>query len=164
MLKKIVLFALLLLPLGAFAQEKIAYFNSSEIIVIMPEFKQMQDSLQKTQTGMEREMEILREEYNKKYQAFMDESDGLSESIKIRRMQDIQNLEERAALYGQQAQQELIQLQKVLFEPIEKKIHDALQAVGAANNFLYILEGATLLYVSPNAVDATPLVQKHLKL
>ena len=164
MLKKFVLFALLLLPLGAFAQEKIAYFNPSEIIVIMPEYKQMQDSLQKTSAYMQKEMDILREEYSKKYQAFMNESEGLIESIKIRRMQEIQDLEQRASLYSEQSQQELEQLYQALMTPINKKVRDAVQAVGAANNFLYILHGESLLYVSPHAIDATPLVQKQLRL
>ena len=164
MLKKIVLCALIVLPLGAFAQEKIAYFNPSEIFVIMPEFKQMQDSLQKVQAYMQNELVGLRDEYNKKYQAFMNESDGLIESIKIRRMQEIQDLEQRAALYSEQAQQDLMQLQQTLSEPIQKKLRDAVQAVGAANNYLYILEGGSVWYISPNAIDATPLVQKYLKL
>ena len=164
MLKKIALFALLLLPLGAFAQEKIAYFNPMEIYVIMPEYKQMQDSLQKTSAEMEKEMEILREEYNKKYQAFMNESEGLIESIRIRRLQEIQSLEERATLNNEQFQQALMQLQQSLSAPVKKKMTDAIQAVGAANNFLYILDGSVLLYWSPNAIDATPLIQKYLKL
>jgi outer membrane protein len=164
MLKKIVLFALLLLPAGAIAQEKIAYFNPSEIIVIMPEWKQMQDSLQKMQTFMQKEMEILREEYNKKYQALMNEGEGLIESIKLRRMQEIQDLEQRASVFNEQSQQELEQTYRTLSEPIQKKIRDAVQAVGKAHNFLFVLEGNGLWYISPNAADATPLVQRQLGL
>ena len=164
MLKKIVLFALLLLPLGVFAQEKIAYFNLTEVYVIMPEFKQMQDSLQKTQAAMEKELQVLQEEYNKKYQSLMEEGEGLIESIKMRRLQDVQSLEERINLFYEQSRQQLAQLQQALSEPIEKKINDAVQAVGASNNFLYILRGEAISYISPNAIDATKLVQKYLKL
>jgi len=164
MLKKIVLFALLLLPLGAFAQEKIAYFNPQEIYVIMPEFKQMQDSLQRTQLEMEKELKMLQDEHIQKTQALMNESDGLLESTKLRRLQEINGLEERINLTSEQFQQALGQLQQALAIPIQKKVQDAIQAVGAANNFLYILDAAALLYVSPNAVDATQLIQKHLKL
>ena len=164
MLKRIVLFTLLVLPLGVFGQEKIAYFNPQEIYVIMPEFKQMQDSLQKTHAIMKKELDNLQDEYTKKYQALMEEGDKLIESIKLRRLQEIQGIEERANLYNEQAQQELMQLQQALLVPIQKKVNDAVQAVGAANNFLYILSGEVLLYTSPNAVDATPLIQKYLKL
>jgi len=164
MLKKIILCALILLPLGAFAQEKIAYFNPKEVIVIMPEYKQMEDSIQKTRAFMVRELEGMQDEYKNKYQAFMNEGEGLIESIKIRRYQEIQDLEQRAALYNEQSQQELEQLYVKLMEPIQKKVRDALQAVGAANNFLYILDASVLLYTSPNAIDATKLIEKYLKL
>jgi outer membrane protein len=166
MFKKIVLFALIVLPIGAFAQDKIAYFNPAEIYAIMPEVKQMQDSLQKVQTEVQAELQIMKDEYNKKYQAFMNESEGLIESIKIRRMNEISDLEQRAQLFQEDASQRLMQTQQSLAEPIQKKVHDALQAVGAANNFLYILDASLNIapYISPNAIDATPLVQKQLKL
>ncbi|MDR2804440.1 MAG: OmpH family outer membrane protein [Dysgonamonadaceae bacterium] len=164
MLKKIVLFALILLPLGAFAQEKIAYFNPAEVIVIMPEYKQMQDSLEKTQAAIQTELKVLQEEYNKKYQAFMSEGDSLIESIKIRRLQEIQDMEQRASVYNEQSQQELSKLYQSLLAPIQLKVRDAIQAVGKANGFVYILNAEGLLYTSPNAIDATPLVQKQLGL
>jgi outer membrane protein len=164
MLKKIVLFALLLLPLGALAQEKIAYFNPAEVIVIMPEYKQMEDSVQKTQAANEAEMQIIREEYDRKYQDFMKESDTLSETIKIRRMQDIQGIEQRAANFNEQAQKQLQDLYQALMAPIQQKVNDAVQAVGKANGFTYILRAEVLLYMAPTSVDATPLVQKQLGL
>jgi outer membrane protein len=164
MFKKIILAALLMLPLGAFAQEKIGYFNSQEIIVIMPEFKKMQDSIQTTQTAIKAELATMQEEYNKKYQAFMKEGETLIESIRIRRMQEIQDLEQRASTYAEQSQQQLQQLQQSLLDPIQQKVRAAIQEVGKENGFTYILDAAGLLYVATTATDATPLVQKKLKL
>jgi outer membrane protein len=164
MFKKIILFALLALPLGVVAQDKIAYFHSSEIIVIMPEYKQAQDSLQKTQEAIQSELAVLQEEYNKKYQAFMKEGDTMIESIKIRRMQEIQDIEQRTATFTEQSRVNLQQLSERLFTPIQQKVRDAIKAVGVANNFTYVLDGQTLLYIAPNAIDATPLVQKQLGL
>lgn len=165
MLKKIVLLALILLPLGAFAQEKIAYFSPAEVIVIMPQYKQMQDSLQKMQVANEKEMEVMQEDYKRKYDAFMKESDTLTENIKIRRMQEIQDIENRASQFFEFAQKQLSEAQQALLAPIHQKLRDAIQAVGKANNFLYILDASSVvLYMSPSAVDATPLIQKQLGL
>jgi outer membrane protein len=164
MLKKIILLALVVLPLGAFAQEKIAYFNRMEVFVIMPEYKQMQDSIQKMQTENEAEMQVIREEYDRKYQAFMKDGDTLSEAIKIRRMQEIQDIEQRAATFNENSQKRLQDLYQALLAAIQQKVSDATQAVGKANGFTYILNAEALLYVAPNAIDATPLVQKQLGL
>lgn len=165
MVRKIVLFALLLLPLGVCAQEKIAYFNSAEVIMVMPEYTQMQDSIQKTQEAIKKEMAVMEEEYSTKYQAFMAEAEGLIESIRVRRMQEIQDIEQKAAKYNEDSQLQLQQLYEKLMAPIQQKVRDALQTVGAENNYAYILEaGATVLYVNPASPDATPLVKQKLGL
>jgi outer membrane protein len=164
MLKKIVLFALMLLPVGAFAQDKIAYFSSAEVVTVMPEYTQMQDSIQKTQNAIEIELSTMQEEYRKKYDAFMKEGQTLIESIKIRRMQEIEDLGQRASTYREQAEQQLQELYGQLLTPIQQKVRDAVQAVGNDNNFTYILDAAGLLYVSPTAINATPLVKKKLGL
>jgi outer membrane protein len=164
MLKKIVLFALLLLPLGAIAQEKIAYFNSTEVVTVMPEYAQLQDSIQKTQLAIRAELASMEDEYTKKYQAFMIEADTLIETIKVRRMTEIQDLEQRAATYSEQSQEQLKQLYEQMLAPIQQKVRDAIQSVGADNGFTYILDGGSLLYVSQSATNATPLVKKKLGL
>lgn len=165
MFKKIVLFALLFIPVSLFAQDKIAYFNSAEVITVMPEYAQMQDSIQKMQTEFQKEMQVLEEEYSKKYEAFMAEGEKLIESIRIRRMQEIQDIEQRAAKYNEDSQKDLQQAYERMLVPIQQKVKDALNKVGAENNITYILEGgASLVYVGPNATDATPLVKKKLGL
>ena len=164
MLKKFVLFAFLFVSMGVMAQEKIAYFNSGEIITIMPEYLQMQDSLQKEHAAIENEIKIFEEEYRKKYEAFMAEGETLVESIKVRRLQEIRDIEEKAENFNQQEQLRLQQLQQNLFIPIQQKVRTALEEVGAENSFAYILDAAGLLYINPSSADATPLVKAKLGL
>ena len=166
MFKKIVLFALLLVPMGAMAQDasKIAYFNSGEIITIMPEYLQMQDSLKREQAAIEDMLRVYEEEYGKKYTALMAEGDTLVESIKVRRLQDIRDIEERAASFNQDSQQRLQQLQQNLFIPIQQKVRTAIEEVGTENGFAYILDAASLLFINPSSTDATPLVKAKLGL
>ncbi|MDR0546544.1 MAG: OmpH family outer membrane protein, partial [Dysgonamonadaceae bacterium] len=107
MLKKILLITLLALPFGIFAQDKLAYFNSLEVILNMPEYTQMQDSLKRTQEAIKADLATMEEEYSRKYEAFMKESENLIETIKIRRLQEIRDLEQRAGNYNEQSQQML---------------------------------------------------------
>lgn len=167
MFKKFVLFVLLLIPVGAIAQEaqKIAHINRMEIIMAMPEFAEMQSQLEAEQAAFEKEMSIMNEDYTKKYQAFMAESDSLVESIRIRRLQEIQDIEQRAQTYSQQTQERFQTLQQTLFTPIQEKVQTAINSVGFANNFAYVLDvsgGATVVYVNPKSIDATALVKKEL--
>ncbi len=169
MFKKIVLFALLLVPAGMFAQEaaqKIAYFNSQEVIMAMPETLALQDSVRKQASAFEAELKILEEEFNKKFVAFQSQQDTLIESIKIRRQQELADLNERATALRQQAGQTIEKLQQDLLAPIEKKVRDALTAVGEENGFAYIIDSVSgvLVYTSTKSPDATPLVRKKLGL
>jgi outer membrane protein len=168
MIKRIVLFTLLLIPVGTFAQEiKIAYLNSAEVITAMPEYIQMQDSVQKMTNAIQAELKTMEEEYALKYEALMRESDTLVESIRVKRLQEIQDIEQRANTFQQQQQQQLQQLQESLFTPIQEKLKNAVDAVGVENNFTYIFNAAPnlLLYVNPtSSIDATPLVKKKLGL
>jgi outer membrane protein len=167
MLKKNLLFALLLIPAMAFAQEsqKIAYFKFYDVLTALPEYIQMQDSLKKQAAVFQSEMEILNEEYTKKTTAFQEQQETLVELIKARKIQEIEDLRERAVTFQQQAQQQQEQLQQALFAPIQTKILKAVEEVGTENHFAYILEGSNgLLYISPQSPDATPLVRTKLGL
>jgi outer membrane protein len=164
MLKKIVLFAFLLIPLGAIAQDKIAYLNSEEVITAMPEYAQLQDSLQNTQKAFEAYLAEMQDEYSKKYQAFMKEGDMLNEAIRIRRLQEVQEIEQKAANFAEESKERLQQLYAALMTPIEQKVRNAIQAVGAENNFTYVLNAGVMMYVSPTATNATDLVKKKLGL
>ncbi|MDR1738300.1 MAG: OmpH family outer membrane protein [Candidatus Symbiothrix sp.] len=164
MLKKLILSALIALPFAAFAQDKVAYVNSDTLMALMPESKLLQDSIQKTQEAQKAYMSRLEDEYQSKYEAFMREGDKLLETIKIRRMNELQNLEKDAANYQQEAQQELQRLYESLLIPIQQKVQKAIQDVGAENNFAYILDKRVFLFINPNATDATPLVKQKLGL
>ena len=162
MFKKIVLFALVMLPAIAFAQEKIAYVNSMEVLTAMPEYKQMQDSMSKAQTEFQSEFKSMSDELTKKYSDYVAQRDSLNESIKARREQEIQDLQQRAENFQQYAAQQQDAMQQRLSAPIYDKFQKAVSDVGKENNFLYIIDSQMLRYTSSTATDATPLIKRKL--
>ncbi|GHS91194.1 membrane protein [Bacteroidia bacterium] len=164
MFKKIVVVALLALPFGIFAQDKIAYVNTQEVMIAMPETKAMQAELEKMQKQIETEVKTLEDEFSKKYQAFAQQQDTLVESIKIRRATELNEIRQRAESYQQDSQQQLYAKQQELLTPIQKKLLDTIKLVGEENGYIYILEKSAFLFTAPNSIDATPLVKKKLGL
>jgi len=163
MIKKIVLIALVMLPVVAFAQEqKIAYVNYGDVVMAMPEYKLMQDSLNKSANEYQAEINSMRDEYTKKLTDFVNQQDSLNETIKARRQQEIQELQQRSENFQQYAAQKQDEMQQRLSAPIQDKLQKAINDVGKENNFLYIGRSEAFLYISPNATDATPLVKKKL--
>ena len=164
MLKKIVLLAVIMLPAFAFAQEsqKITYVNRLDVIYAMPEFKQMQDSLAKSDNEFQAEFKILQEEYYGKYADYIAKRDSLNESIRLRREQELTEIAQRTESFQQFAQQKQEELQQALITPILTKFQKAVEDVGKENNYLYIIDSTVLTYTSANATDATPLIKRKL--
>ena len=156
-MKKLIVLLLMILPLGAIAQEvKIAFVKTQEVFMAMPEV-----------SGMEKQMADLNEKYRvelKQYSDFVAQQDSLTENIKLRRMQEIQDIQERMDNFVQVAQQDVQKKQQELLQPIQQKLHEAIQKVGEEKGYTYIIDPAALLYTGTNAVDATPFVRTKLGL
>ena len=151
-MKKLIVLLLMILPLGAIAQEvKIAFVKTQEVFMAMPEV-----------SGME--LKQMQDEYQKKYSDFVAQQDSLTENIKLRRMQEIQDIQERMDNFVQVAQQDVQKKQQELLQPIQQKLHEAIQKVGEEKGYTYIIDPAALLYTGTNAVDATPFVRTKLGL
>jgi len=164
MIKKIVLSALLLIPAIGFAQEKIAYVRYDEIVQLMPEYKQMMDSLEKEQTNYLEQLQADREEYNKKLAEYTEKRESLSETLRNRREQDLIDMQERMSNFQQQIQLALQQLQQNLLKDIIAKVDKTLEEIAVQNHYSYVLDGQALHYVSPQSVNATPLIKAKLGL
>ena len=164
MLKKIALLLLCALPIGLMAQDKLGHVNSQEIMSIMPELQVIQKTLNDLQTEWENTIVKMREEYYAKIKEYQEKQATMPESIKEARQSEIMEIEQRITTFQQQASADLQKKEQDLFEPVIQKVRDAINAVGAENNFTYIFDlGAqSIVYQSPKSNDITALVKKKL--
>lgn len=164
-MKKLIVLLCMILPLGAFAQEvKIAYVNADEIFAAMPEVKEMESKVANLNAGYEKEYKQMQEEFNRKYSDLVAQQDSLTDNIKLKRQGELQDLQQRIESLLEVAQQDVKKKQQEWFVPIQKKLQDAIKAVGDEKGYTYIITPQALLYTGPTAVDATPLVKAKLGL
>lgn len=164
-MKKLIVLLLMILPLGAIAQEvKIAFVKIQEVFMAMPEVSGMENKMADLNEKYRVELKQMQDEYQKKYSDFVAQQDSLTENIKLRRMQEIQDIQERMDNFVQVAQQDVQKKQQELLQPIQQKLHEAIQKVGEEKGYTYIIDPAALLYTGTNAVDATPFVRTKLGL
>ena len=164
-MKKLIVLLLMILPLGAIAQEvKIAFVKTQEVFMAMPELSCMEKQMADLNEKYRVELKQMQDEYQKKYSDFVAQQDSLTENIKLRRMQEIQDIQERMDNFVQVAQQDVQKKQQELLQPIQQKLHEAIQKVGEEKGYTYIIDPAALLYTGTNAVDATPFVRTKLGL
>lgn len=169
MIKRIFLIVLCALPLTIMAQDlKFGYFNRQEVFMSMPETIEAQKKLDQLSKDYEAELLKMQQEYQKKGSEFVAARDTLPESIKTRRMAEIQDLEQRLQSFYQDSQKDIQKQQEKLITPINKKLTDAVKAVGDENGFVYIVDANTnagvLYYSQSKCVDVTNLVRTKLNL
>lgn len=166
-MKKIIYaIALMLLPVLAFAQapQKIAIVDVQTIFADMPDTKAMQKELEALQKKYEESIEAMKQELQKKYEDFVQNQEGMLETIKVRKQQEIQEIDKRVQDLYVVAQEDLQKKQQQLVAPIQQKIKDAISKVGAENSFAYVLDAQMMHYVGASAINATPLVRAKLGL
>ena len=93
-MKKVILMALLLIPMSIFAQ-KFGHFNSADIIQAMPEYTTAQNEIQQLQTQYENDLKRMQDELQRKYADFQKEQASLLDNVKQRRITEIQDMEAR---------------------------------------------------------------------
>lgn len=161
MIKKILLAVLVALPMSVAAQ-KFGVVSAEQIFAGMPETAEIQKKLGEASKQYEDEYAKLQEEMNKKfaeYQAHLEDA-NTPQSIKDRRLQEIQEMDKKAQQFLQTAQQDLQRQQQQLMQPIQEKLLNAIKIVGAEQNLVMVFPAEVPVYVSTDVVDITSLVMK----
>lgn len=164
-MKKLIILLFLILPLGAFAQEvKIAFVNTQEVFMAMPEVSAMETQMADLNEKYKVELKQMQDEYTNKYSAYIAQQDSLTENIKLRRMSEIEDIRERMDNFVQVAQQDVQKKQQELMMPIQQKMQEAIKAVGNEKGYTYIIDPAAILHFGNGSIDATSFVKTKLGL
>lgn len=133
------------------AQAKIAHVDVSEIMQKMPAMLDGQKQLEKLNQTYNAEYKQMVDEYQAKLKKYDGESATTTEKINQERAVEIQDYQKRIREYGENAQKELQQKEEALLKPIQEKIRTAIQKVGKAKGYQYVIDGGTaLLADGPN--------------
>lgn len=138
-MKKLILLALLVLPMGLFAQ-KFAHVNTATIIQAMPEYTTAQTELQTLSKQYADELKRMEDELSTKSEDLKNNEATLPDAVKQRREQELQDLYQRYQQYGQTSQQEYQEAQRTKMNAISEKILAAVKEVGTAGGYVYIMD------------------------
>ena len=161
MFKKLLLAVMVALPAMAFAQ-KFGVIETETIMANLPEMKEVQTQLQAAGQKYETEFKNLQDEMQKKYTEFQQMDESTPKTIQERRIQEIQDLDQKIQQFRQTASEDLQRQQQQLMAPIQQKVMTAIQTVGQEGNFTFIFENVVPVYVGTDVTDVTPLVKAKL--
>lgn len=167
MFKRIILAIAVLFPMSIFAQ-KFGVVDLENVFQAMPESATMRTQIEESSKKYQDEFQQLREELDKLYAEFqtISQDKDTPDSIKERRLSDIQEREQKVNQFRNTAQQDLERLQEQLLAPIQQKISEAVKAVGAEGGYTFIFpnEQSLLLYQGTGVIDVTADVKAKLNL
>lgn len=163
--KNLFIAVLCVLPLCAIAQE-FGYINRAEVFQAMAETKEAIAKMEQLAKNYESELLIMQEEYQKKGSEFVAQRDSLPESIKVRRMTEIQDLEQRIQDFYQNSQSDMQKKEQELILPINEKLSAVVKTVGDEQNLVCIFDissnSGIMYWSTAKCKDVTPLVRAKL--
>jgi outer membrane protein len=163
MLRKLVLSLLFVYSVGMFAQEKFGHVSIQELAAGMPEMIDGKKKLDGISKQYEGELAKMYQELNKKYTDFVAAKDSLTETIKGRRTQELQELEQRFNNFRQSSTEEVQKQQGTLEREVMEAIVKAVKEVGEENGYLYIMDKNNALFISSTkSTDVMGLVKAKL--
>ena len=165
MIKKILLAIAIAFPMCVFAQApKFGVVNANDVFEALPDKTAAQAKLDTVSKGYEEEFNKLRGELQKKYTEFqaLENDANTPQAIKDRRIQEIQEFQQKISQFQATAQQDLQRQQEQLMAPIQQRIQTAIQAVVTENGFTFIFPDVVPVYTGATVVDVTPMVKAKL--
>lgn len=162
MIKRLFLAVLIALPAMAFAQ-KFGIVNTNTIMSEMADVKEAQTQLEAASKKYDDEFKALQGEMEKKYGELQKAQEEKSpQTILDRRMSELQELDQKIQQFRQTAAQDLQRQQEQLLAPIQQKVINAINSVGAEGNYTMIFENTSPVYVGADVIDVTGAVKTKL--
>jgi len=143
-MKKIKLLAVaIVLFIGATqmsAQTKIAHIDTQALVESMPQMKEADKELDKISKTYETELRNLASTFEAKRNRYENEADSKTEEENMARAQELQDMQNNIQEYSQVARRELEQKQQDIFQPLLERAKKAIEKVGKAQGFDYVLD------------------------
>jgi outer membrane protein len=150
---------------AGFAQTKIGYLNSDELVRSMPETDSVNKILSDLSDEYQRMGEDLQVRYNQALEAYNAQAETLKPLEKKLKESELMDMGKRIQTFTTESQADYQKRQQELYQPITIKAQNAIKEVGKENNLLYILDSAQgLILYQPEdeSYNILPLVKKKL--
>lgn len=154
---------LTVIALSATAQQKFGHVDSESLFYAMPEVKTIQAQLQSKSKEYEAQLKTLYTQYEGIIADIESNGANYMQAVLEQKYKDAYGLEERIVALEEKAQEDLVNLETKLFQPVEQKAYQAIQDVAKANGYVYVLDSSLGVFlVLPESDDLTNMVKSKL--
>ena len=151
MRKAILTLSIMLLPLLASAQQlRFGYFSYQEVFKSMAGYSIAMKHIDDLKKQYDAEMKRVEEEFNKKYEEFLDGQKDFAPSIREKRQAELQEMMEKNIAFKQEARRLIRQAEEEAMAPLKERLSSALNALGKEKGYAFIIntDNNTLPFVN----------------
>ena len=172
-MKKTVLFLLLtVVSLAVSAQDtkdsvaiKFGYLSYDSVMVAMPEYAEFKTNMTQLREQYEAEQKRVENDFNKKYEEFLDGQATFPKTILQKRQSELQEMLDRNIDFKKQSQKMLNDVEANLMNNIKTTINTAVSIVAQERGFAFVLntDKEAVPFINPaQGEDITEAVKKLL--
>lgn len=150
------------LPIMASAQIRFGYFSYETVLKQMPDYLLAQRSVDDLRLKYESEMKRAEQDFNAKYEEFLEVQRDLVPSILRKRQTELQEMMDKNIEFKKDAQRLLKQAETDAYVPVKKKLNEAVAKIAAEHGYAFVLntDGDACPYVNPElGEDTTELIK-----
>ncbi len=162
-MKKLILMLMLFAPMSMFAQ-KFGHLNSQQVMNDMPEFVKARGEIEATAKQYENDLKAMQDELQRKAQEYEKTKSTMNATKQKETEDELMKLNEKIRTAYNDNSQALQKAQQEKMQPITAKLVNAIQAVGKAGNYVYIMDITSgIPYISQTlSEDVTSKVKAEL--
>lgn len=153
------------MPTMAQSELKYGYLSYESVLQAMPEYATMQDSMATLRQKYEAEQKRVEDEFNKKYEEFLDGQKGFPKTILQKRQSELQELLDKNVAFKKESQRLLSQAEQDAMVAVSVRLTEVLDAIGHQRGYAFIIntdEKSTLWLNPAMGEDITVIVKEQL--
>jgi outer membrane protein len=142
------------------------YLSYDTVLRAMPEYGQVQQQLTKLRSQYEAELKRVEQEFNRKYEEFLDGRADFPPTILRKRQSELQELMQRNVDFRNKSVKEISEAETRLMQPLKDKLSKAIVLVGHQEGLAFILntDQNACPFINPTVgTDVTQLVRNALQ-
>jgi len=150
----------------ASAQVSYGYFSYDQVLRSMPEYEMVEKNLSDLRSQYDAELKRAEDDFNKKYEEFLDGQKDFAPIILQKRQSELQELMTRNIAFKAEAQRLLAQATEDALLPLRTKLQDAVTRIGEKEGYAFVFntDGNALPYINSSmGTDITEKIKEELQ-
>lgn len=154
------------LPFAVDAQAiKFASFSYDSVMYSMPDYEAAQATLQELRRQYDMEVKRTEDDFNSKYEDFIEVYGGLDPNIRNKRQGELQELMAKGIAFKEETRQLLRKAENDILAPLHARIAETLDALAREKGYAFVLntdKGAVPYTDAELCEDITALLKERL--